>query len=132
MPPSAILHLSFFTVEATTFKEKLIGFSYFPLFIDKETRMPYLKDQDKHNQNELKTVLHKGNYQMPIYCEYPQKTNTITYKNFINLERIPTASILLRLDYASIDDDGNFISINDKDPKIHQMAYEPPPAYEEQ
>ena len=37
----------------------------------------------------------------------------------------------MRLDYASIDDDGNFISINDKDPKIRQMAYEPPPAYEE-
>ena len=132
MPPSAIVHLSFMTIEATTTKEKLVGFSYFPIFIDKDTKMPYLKDNVKSSGNDFKTVLHKGNYQMPIYCEYPQMSNSITYKNFINLERIPTASVLLRLDYASIDDDGHFISINDKDPKIREMAYEPPPKYEEQ
>ena len=38
----------------------------------------------------------------------------------------------MRLDYASIDDEGKFISINDPDPKIREMAYEPPPKYEEQ
>ena len=47
MPPTALLHLTFVTVEATSFKEKLIGFSYFPLFIDSETRMPFLKEQIK-------------------------------------------------------------------------------------
>ena len=62
MPPSSILHLSFMTIEATTFKEKLVGFSYFPIFIDKDTRMPYLKDQVRGNPKDFKTVLHKGNY----------------------------------------------------------------------
>lgn len=62
MPPSAIVHLSFLTIEATTTKEKLVGFSYFPIFIDKDTKMPYLKDNVKSSGSEFKTVLHKGNY----------------------------------------------------------------------
>ena len=79
-----------------------------------------------------KRSLHKGNYQMPIYCEYPPVTGTLTYKNFIHLERIPTSSVLLRIDYASIDYDGNFISVKDPDPKVAALAFEPPPKYSEQ
>ena len=68
---------------------------------------------------------------MPIYCEYPPVTGNITYKNFIHLERIPTASVLLRIDYASIDFDGNFISVKDNDPKIAALAFEAAPKYSE-
>ena len=69
---------------------------------------------------------------MPIYCEYPRITDSLTYRNFIRLERIPNASVLLRIDYASIDYDGNFISIRDPDPAIAKMAFEQPPRYEDQ
>jgi hypothetical protein len=48
----------------------------------------------------------------------------------MNLERIPTASILIRIDFASIDLDGNFSSIKNPDPKIAATAYEAPPDYE--
>ena len=132
MPPSALLHLTFVTVEATSLKERLVGFSYFPLFIDSASRMPFLAEQAKGDPIQAKRALHKGNYQMPIYCEYPPMTSALTYKNFIHLERAPTASVLLRVDYAAIDYDGNFISVKDPDPKVREMAYEPPPAYEEQ
>ena len=66
---------------------------------------------------------------MPIYCEYPQVTGNLTYRNFIQLERVPTASVLLRVDYASIDFDGNFISVEDPDPKVAALAFEPAPKY---
>lgn len=46
------------------------------------------------------------------------------------MERIPTASVLLRVDYASIDNDGNFISIKDRDPEKRELAYYAPPDYE--
>lgn len=68
---------------------------------------------------------------MPIYCEYPKITDSLTYRNFIRLERIPNASVLIRIDYASIDYDGNFISIRDPDPAIAKMAFEQPPRYED-
>lgn len=66
---------------------------------------------------------------MPIYCEYPPVTGSLTYKNFIHLERIPTASVLIRIDYASIDMEANFISFEDPDPRIAALAFEPPPKY---
>ena len=69
---------------------------------------------------------------MPIYCEYPPVTGSITYKNFIHLERIPTSSVLIRVDYASIDYDGNFISIKDPDPNVAKLAFEPAPKYSDQ
>lgn len=47
------------------------------------------------------------------------------------MERIPTASCLIRVDYASIDFEGNFISINDPNPEVARLAYEAAPRYEE-
>lgn len=67
---------------------------------------------------------------MPIYYELPEEPKgVVTYKDYIELERIPTASVLLRIDYASIDNDGNFISINDRDPKKRELAYYAPRDY---
>lgn len=68
---------------------------------------------------------------MPIYNELPSTTSRITYQNFISLERIPCTSVLLRVDYSSIDYDGNFISFKDPDEKIRKLAYEEPPKYSE-
>lgn len=51
----------------------------------------------------------------------------MSYQSFIYLERIPTAEVLLRVSYSSIDFEGNFISVKDKDPEIRTLAYEAPP-----
>jgi len=34
------------TIDATTLKEKLVGFSFFPLFINADTKMPVLPEDD--------------------------------------------------------------------------------------
>jgi len=68
---------------------------------------------------------------MPIYSEYPPHTERVTYENFINLERVPTASVLLRVAYTAIDDKGNFISVKDPNLRIASMAFEPAPEYSE-
>ena len=39
--------------------------------------------------------------------------------------------MLIRCDYASIDYDGNFISVNDPDPNIRKLAHEAAPSYNE-
>ena len=53
----------------------------------------------------------------------------MSYRDYVKLERIPTASVLLRVDYTAIDYEGNFISFKDPDPQIRALAYEPPPNY---
>jgi hypothetical protein len=56
----------------------------------------------------------------------------VTYEHFMNLERVPTASVLLRVDFAAIDGDGHFVSIKDPEPKNRAAAYDPAPRYEDQ
>jgi len=46
MQPTALLHLSFLTIEATTLQEKLIGFSFFPLFIHTKKKSPVLPEDE--------------------------------------------------------------------------------------
>ena len=91
--------------------------------------MPVLPEDELEVDRDDQRSLHKGAYQMPIYCEYPPVTGSLTYKNFIGLERIPTSSVLIRIDYASIDYGGAFISITDPDPAVAKLAFEPAPKY---
>ena len=122
----------FLTVDTTTLKPRVLGSSFFPLFIDSETKAPVLAKDKQTNLSKIKRALHTGAYQMPIYYELPRERKgqeLVTYKDYIQLERIPTASVLLRVDYASIDNDGNFISIKSPDPELRQLAYYPPPDY---
>jgi|LauGreDrversion4_2_1035121.scaffolds.fasta_scaffold33018_3 hypothetical protein len=58
-----MLHLTFITQETTTFKEKIVGFSVFPIFIDAITKMPVLQEMSSGNKlNEIPRALHKGAY----------------------------------------------------------------------
>lgn len=62
MAPTALLHLSFMTIDATTLKEKLIGFSFFPLFINSESKMPVMPDDGLEIDINDNRALHKGAY----------------------------------------------------------------------
>jgi hypothetical protein len=111
-------------------EQRILGYSYFPLFIDLESKMPVLaQDRTKH----IKRTLHVGNYQMPILAQEPAQrkgsTKLISYRDYVELERLPTASVLLRVDHATVDEKGRFVSINDKDRKAREQAYIPPPEY---
>jgi hypothetical protein len=127
--PTSLLQLTFYTIDTTVFKPKVLGYSFFPLFIDIEEKMPILQEDPRINVFNKKRTIHKGNYQMPIYWQAPKESKNMSYRDYIKLERIPTASVLLRVDYASIDHDSNFISFKDPDPAIRALAYEPPPNY---
>lgn len=127
--PTSLLQLTFLTVDVTSLKPKVLGYSFFPIFIDTETKMPVLVTDSRTNKAKINRAVHKGGYQMPIYYEKPAASKEPTYRDYLHLERIPTCSLLLRVDFSSIDFDGNFISIADSDPKNRQLAYEPPPDY---
>lgn len=47
----------------------------------------------------------------------------------MNLERIPTSSCLVRIDFSSIDAKGNFVSIHSPNPKEAASAYARLPVY---
>ena len=42
--PTSLLHLTFLTLETSSLKEKILGFTAFPIFIEAETRKPIFND----------------------------------------------------------------------------------------
>lgn len=72
---------------------RIVGQSFFPLFLDKQTEMPFTFD----SSDVKRAVAHTGNYQMPIYhCKIPE-TKPFTYMKFINKDKVPGASLLIRV-----------------------------------
>lgn len=72
---------------------RIVGQSFFPLFLDKQTEMPFTFDTSQAER----TIAHIGNYQMPLYhCKIPE-TKPFTYQRFINKDKVPGSSILIRV-----------------------------------
>ena len=75
----------------------VVGYSYLPLFFNVESGMPSTSSNDK----KISPVT--GNYQMPLFHVKPEEKKPFTYEKFVFLERIPTASVLIRVVRAQTD-----------------------------
>lgn len=69
----------------------MVGYSYFPLFFNVDEQMPAVSNSEK------KVSPLTGNYQMPLFYARPREEKPFNYEKFIYLERVPTASVLLRV-----------------------------------
>lgn len=127
MNPTAMVHITLGTIDSSSLQEVILGFTVFPLFIDLKSSMPVLNvgPITKRELMRKPRTLHNGNYQMPIYCEYPPEGETLTYESYVSLQRLPTTSVCMRVDYASQDENGNVISQFDRNPQIASEAYYP-------
>ena len=134
MNPTAMVHITFATIDSHNLQTVIIGFAVFPLFVDPDTGMPVTNSNSlvEDDLMDMDRTIHNGLYQLPIYSEVPAENSVVTYEHFLNLEKIPTASVLIRVDFASIDGAGNFSSIMNENPTIAAKAYTKPPEYEEQ
>lgn len=84
----------------------ILGYSFFPLFLDKETGEPATDDT-----KEL--LLHNGHYQIPVYCQdYPYKLD-FDLKESLKLERYPCCTTLIRVLKPAQDPDGQPMGMDD-------------------
>ena len=125
LDPSSLLHVSFSTIDAQSQEVVMVGFAMFPLFIDKKTRMPFVNTQGLVGEqlSKVERILHRGAYQIPICSEYPDEHERITYETFLQLEKIPSTTMLIRVDFSAIDDDGAFITMENPDPVKAKLAF---------
>jgi len=59
--PTLLVFVSFETIDRSNQQPRFAGHSFFPLFMDKENKMPVT------DFNQRNFTLHKGFYQMPVY-----------------------------------------------------------------
>lgn len=72
---------------------KIVGQTYFPLFLDKRTTMPCASEI----KNPENLIPHIGFYQMPLYHVIAVEKQPFTYERFIYHNRVPGASVYLRV-----------------------------------
>lgn len=76
-------------------------------------------------------VAHIGNYQMPIYAGLPNIQVPFTYERFVYMERVPTASVLLRIMKAPKDQFAKPIDSEKLPPEEVDKYFVNAPAYKE-
>lgn len=68
---------------------------------------------------------------MPIYWARVREEAPFTYERFVYLERVPTASLLIRILKAPMDAAGKALSTNSLSPAEREAKLAPVPAYDE-
>ena len=121
---TALAFITFMTVDKSNNQNCVLGYSFFPLFLENtEGGLPMTLN------NEAKKTPHLGLYQMPIFAEHVSEEKPFTYEKFIFKERVPTASVLLRVLKAPKNEQGNVINMRDFSPHDQDKARIAPPEY---
>ena len=123
--PTTIVAITIETIDKSTMEVAYLGHAFFPLFLDKRSKQP---TADPTAQD---FILQEGNYQIPIFCQKPPTNPPFTYDILREMERIPAASLLIRIRKAPTSDGYKVLSIKD----VPQAEWEstglvdPPPDY---
>ncbi|EGR31823.1 hypothetical protein IMG5_101270 [Ichthyophthirius multifiliis] len=126
MDPTSLILLTTVTYDNASKKSKCVGYSGIQLFIN-----PYTKEQPQ-DQNENEFCIYEGYYQLPIYSQQIEREYPFNINQLQKLERIPCASILVRLKKAALSDDGlRCLSIKEFPQKdwISKGLVDPQPEY---
>lgn len=105
--PTTIVAITIETIDKANLDVVYLGHAFFPLFLDKDSRKP---TADPTAQN---FILQEGNYQIPLYCQTPPLNPPFTFDILQKLEKIPTASLLVRVRKAATQDGYKVLSIKD-------------------
>lgn len=124
IPPTSLLYLTIQSIDKSTGNPCIVGYSYFPLFFNVEKEMP------AWNNNDANVSPLTGNYQMPLFFVRPKEEKPFNYEKFIYLERVPTASVLIRCIRAPKDPQtGLPLVMAELAPEEQKNAYVRPPDY---
>lgn len=105
--PTTIVAITIETIDRSSLEIVYLGHAFFPLFLDRKSKQP---TADPSAQD---FILQEGNYQIPIYCQTPPTNPPFAFDILSDLEKIPTASLLIRVRRAPTSDGYKILSIKD-------------------
>lgn len=124
--PTCMAYLTLITKDKYEDELRIIGYCAINLFINR-----YSKKQPE-NDHDTDIVLYDGNYQLPIICQEPLRVKPFCMEKLQKLERLPTASVLVRIRRAPLSNDNlRVLGIKDIDQKdwAKTGVWEPMPPY---
>jgi hypothetical protein len=118
---TAFLFLIFITIDVHSEdgKPNIMGYSFFPLFLDKKTQEPATEATEE-------VLLHDGQYQLPIFCQdYPYILD-FEMKNALQLEKVPCCTVLMRIRRPPVDAEGEPMGLETVDKSMWAKEVWPP------
>eukprot|EP00347_Sterkiella_histriomuscorum_P021982 403332092 len=104
--PTLTMLITVETIDRSDGLEKIVGYAYFPLFLNFQNKMPV------NNRNVSNVLLQSGCYQIPIYATKIPVEKDLTLENIQTLEKIPCSSVLIRC-YKAPNEASRVLSIQD-------------------
>jgi len=103
----AFLFLIYITIDekSSTGVPNIVGYSFFPLFLEKEKGEPATKDTEE-------PLLHDGQYQLPVFCQDYPYSQPFDMTKAMALERIPSCSVLIRVRKPAVNEEGEPLGID--------------------
>jgi hypothetical protein len=83
LDPTTIIVVKIETFDRSNGEQRIVGYSFFPLFLDKNIKSPV------RNPKEKKYVLQNGYYQLPMYSDKPNLEPPIVIEELTKLEKLP-------------------------------------------
>ena len=113
------------TMDKSTLEVAYLGHSFFPMFLDRKTKQPV------YDPTAQGFILQEGNYQIPIYHQKPPTAPPFTFDILREMDKIPTASLLVRVKRAPTKDGYKILSIKDVPAREWEKTglVQPPPDY---
>ncbi|EGR33876.1 hypothetical protein IMG5_033550 [Ichthyophthirius multifiliis] len=88
------------TIDNMNKEVRIVGYSIINFFLNSKTK----KQPTDQLDNEI--ILQNGNYQIPIFCQHPVKIKPFNIERLYQLDKLPCASLLVRIVNAPISADG--------------------------
>ena len=85
----------------------IVGHAVIPLFLDARSKNPVIDPITKEFH------LHSGNFQVPIFATWPSNLKPMTYERFVEQDKIPCSTMLVRIRKARKSPTGDLLSISD-------------------
>ena len=117
MDPTMIAVFKVETFDRANGEQRVVGFSFFPIFMDKNIKAPVRK------QNEKKFILNNGNYQLPMFSEKPDFHPPLLIEELTKLEKLPCSTLLIRIEKAPRGENGRPLKIKGmKDEQKYELG----------
>ena len=107
LDPTTFLEIMIETIDRTDMNEKIVGFSYFPLFLALDG------DQLPYDSSITDYLFNEGAHQMPIYYSRVPQGTDITKQNIQELPKVFTSTVCLRAFKAPVDSTNTPLSLDD-------------------
>jgi hypothetical protein len=118
---TSFLFLIFVTIDVHSEdgNPNIVGYSFFPLFLDKATQEPATDSSED-------IILHDGQYQLPVFLQdYPYALD-FDMKKALELEKIPCCTVLIRVRRPPINEEGEPIGLEMVDKSLWAKEVWPP------